>query len=135
MDIAKICKDILLEYEKIIFAYIFGSYVQNKMKSDSDIDIAIYLKANLDPSEYLQIKMDLSDKLKREVDLVVLNEAPSLLKYEIYKSNVLLFTRDMTIESNHKVKTLFEYNDMKRYLNLSYNRTIERLKEEVKING
>jgi len=32
MDIIKKCKDILMEYEDIIFAYIFGSYVQGKMR-------------------------------------------------------------------------------------------------------
>lgn len=135
MDIAKRCRDILIEYDNIIFAYIFGSFVQNNLQVDSDIDIAIYLERDLDTDIYLKIKMDLLDAIKREVDLVILNESPPLLKYEIYKNNILLFTRDRTIESNHKVKTLFQYNDMKKYLDLTYNKTIERLKEEVKING
>ena len=135
MDIAKKCKDILIEYDNIIFAYIFGSYVENNLKVHSDIDIAIFLEEKLDSDVYLEIKRKLSDMVKREVDLVILNEAPPLLKYQIYRNNILLFTRDRTIESNHKVKTLFEYNDMKRYLDLSYDKTIKRLKEEVKING
>lgn len=135
MDIAKKCRDTLIKYETIIFAYIFGSFVQNKLKAGSDIDIAIYLEEDLGADIYLEIKNTLSDDIKREVDLVILNEAPPLLKYEIYKNNLLLFTRNKTIESNQKVKTLFQYNDMKRYLDLSYNKTIERLKEEVKING
>ena len=42
MDIIKNCKDNLMEYKDIIFAYIFGSYVPGKMRIDSDIDIAIY---------------------------------------------------------------------------------------------
>lgn len=135
MDIDKKCRDTLIKYETIIFAYIFGSFVQNKLKAGSDIDIAIYLEEDLGADIYLEIKNTLSDDIKREVDLVILNEAPPLLKYEIYKNNLLLFTRNKTIESNQKVKTLFQYNDMKRYLDLSYNKTIERLKEEVKING
>lgn len=135
MDIAKKCRDTLIKYETIIFAYIFGSFVQNKLKAGSDIDIAIYLEEDLGADIYIEIKNTLSDDIKREVDLVILNEAPPLLKYEIYKNNLLLFTRNKTIESNQKVKTLFQYNDMKRYLDLSYNKTIERLKEEVKING
>ena len=88
----------------------------------------------MDTYEYLGIKMDLSDRLKKEVDLVVLNDATPLLKYEIYRNNILLFTNDKTIENKYKVKTLFEYNDMKRYLDLSYDKTIERLKEEVSID-
>jgi len=135
VDIIEKCKYILMEYENIIFAYIFGSYVQRKIGTDSDIDIAIYLEKKMDIETYLEIKMHLSDACKREVDLIVLNDAISLLKYQIYKNNILLFTRDKTIETRYKVKTLFEYSDMKRYLDLSYNKTIDRLKEEVESNG
>ncbi len=65
--------------------------------------------------------------------MVVLNNASPLLKYEIYKNNVLLFSKDKALEGKYKIKTLHEYNDMKRYLDLSYEKTIERLKKEVSI--
>jgi predicted nucleotidyltransferase len=135
MDTTLNCKNILIEYDDIIFAYIFGSYAQGKIRKDSDIDIAIYLKSKLDVDMYLKIKMDLSEVTKREVDLVILNDATPLLKYEIYKNHILLFTRDETMESNYKVKTLFEYNDVKRYLDLSYDTMIERLRKEVELDG
>ncbi|NLP31189.1 MAG: nucleotidyltransferase domain-containing protein, partial [Clostridiales bacterium] len=126
---------ILMDYEDIIFAYIFGSYVQGRMRKDSDIDIAIYLKNDMDIQTYLDIKMQLSDSCRKEVDLVILNDATPFLKYQIYKNNILLFSRDKSIETSYKVKTLFEYNDMKRYLDLSYAKTIDRLKEEVEMDG
>ncbi|NLW40437.1 MAG: nucleotidyltransferase domain-containing protein [Tissierellia bacterium] len=135
MDIIEKCRSLLMEYEGIIFAYIFGSYAKGKVNKDSDIDIAIYLKEKIDIETYLTIKMDLSEACKREVDLIILNEAVPLLKFQIYKNNILLFTRDKSIETRFRVRTLFEYNDMKRYLDLSYNKTIERLKEEVELNG
>lgn len=135
MDTINKCKDILMEDEDIIFAYIFGSYSRDSIRRNSDIDIAIYLKDSMDTYEYLDMKMKLSEALKREVDLIILNDATPLLRYEIYKNNILLFTRDKSVESRYKVKTLFEYNDMKRYLDLSYEKTIERLKGEVSIDG
>ena len=135
MDIIEKCKDILMEYENIIFAYIFGSYVQGKIRTDSDIDIAIYLEKKIDAGTYLEIKMSLTEACKREIDLIILNDATPLLKHEIYKNNILLFTRDKAVETSYKVKILFEYNDIKRYLDLSYDRTIDRLKKEVKSNG
>ena len=135
MDIIRKCKSILMDYEDIIFAYIFGSYVQGRMRKDSDIDIAIYLKNDMDIQTYLDIKMQLSDSCRKEVDLVILNDATPFLKYQIYKNNILLFSRDKSIETSYKVKTLFEYNDMKRYLDLSYAKTIDRLKEEVEMDG
>ena len=135
MDIIEKCKNVLMKYENILFAYIFGSYAKGNMRADSDVDIGIYLKEEMNIEEYLKIRMDLTKICKRQVELVVLNAATPLLKYEIYKNNILLFTRDRTIESNYKVKILFEYNDIKRYLEMSYKKTIERLKNEVDFNG
>lgn len=135
LDTIKKCRDILINYEAIIFAYIFGSYAKGNVREDSDIDIAIYLKDSIGTYVYLDMKMELSEALKREVDLVILNDSTPLLKYEIYKKNILLFTHDESIENRYKVKILFEYDDMKRYLDLSYDKTIERLKEEVSMNG
>lgn len=51
----------------------------------------------------------------REKELVILDDATSLLKYKVYRNNILIFTRNKTIESNYKVKILFKYDDMKRY--------------------
>ena len=135
MDIIRKCKNILIEYENITFAYIFGSYAQGKVRVDSDIDIAIYLEKRIDIETYLEIKMHLLETCKREIDLIILNDATPLLKYEIYKNNILLFSRDRTIETSYKVKILFEYNDIKRYLDLSYDTNIDRLKKEVESNG
>jgi len=135
LDIIKNCRNILIEYEIIVFAYVFGSYVSGKLRNDSDIDIAIYLNNQMSTDEYLDLKMKLTTASKREVDLIILNSATPLLKFEIYKKHILLFTRDEIEESNFKVKTLFEYNDVKRYLELSYRRNIDRLKKEVDVNG
>ena len=86
MDTINKCKDVLMKYEDIIFAYIFGSYAKGNIRKDSDIDIAIYLKDSIGSYKYLDMKMKLSEALKREVDLVILNNAIPLLRYEIYKS-------------------------------------------------
>ncbi len=131
MDVIKKCKDILMGYENIIFA----SQIQGEMRTNSDVDIAIYLSEKIDTETYLKIKAELSEILKKEIDLIILNDATPLLKYQIYKNNILLFTRSKTMESNHKIKTLFEYSDMKRYLDLSYNKTIDRLKREAESHG
>ena len=86
MDIIEKCKNVLMKYENILFAYVFGSYVKGNMRADSDLDIGIYLKEEMDIEEYLKIRMDLTKICKRQVDLVVLNAATPLLKYEIYKN-------------------------------------------------
>lgn len=123
LNIIEKCKEVLMEYKEILFAYVFGSYVQGKIRLDSDIDIAIYLEDEIDLDRYLAIKMKLTEVCKREVDLVILNEATPLLKYEIYRNNIPIFSRNRDIETRYKVKLLFEYNDIKRYLDMAYQKT------------
>ena len=127
MDIIENCKKILIECENVIFAYIFGSYASKLAREDSDIDIAIYLKDQIDTKEYLNIKTNLIESCGKEIDLIILNEATPLLKLEIYRNNILLFTRDKTIESNFKVKRLFEYSDMKKYVDMVYEKNVKRM--------
>lgn len=135
LNIIEKCKEVLMEYKEILFAYVFGSYVQGKIRLDSDIDIAIYLEDEIDLDRYLAIKMKLTEVCKREVDLVILNEATPLLKYEIYRNNIPIFSRNRDIETRYKVKLLFEYNDIKRYLDMAYQKNIERIRKEVNSDG
>ena len=128
-------KKVLIKYENVLFAYIFGSYASGKVREDSDIDIAIYIKEKIDTREYLDIRMDLIEACGKEVDLIILSEATPLLKFEIYRNNILLFTRNKTLENNFKVKTLFEYWDTKKYLDMAYNKNIERIKQEAETGG
>jgi len=70
-------------------------------------------------------------KTEKEIDLVLLNSADPLIKFMIIQEGVLLFSRLKEQESAFKVKVLFEYDDIKKYLDLSYNTMIDRLKKEV----
>ncbi|WP_242863272.1 type VII toxin-antitoxin system MntA family adenylyltransferase antitoxin [Caloranaerobacter ferrireducens] len=136
MDILEKCKEVLLNNPQIIFAYVFGSYARGTSDENSDIDIAIYLNdKEMSAKDYLDLKIRLESICKRKVDLIILNESPPLLKYEVYLDGILLFTRDEIAESNFKVHTLFEYEDMKRYLDMSYNAMIRNLRKEVKEYG
>ena len=47
MDIAKKCKEVLIEYDNIIFAHMNRRYMQNNLKAHSDIDVAIFLEKEL----------------------------------------------------------------------------------------
>lgn len=78
IDIMGKCKSKLMTYKNIVFAYIFGSYAKGKLGKDSDIDIALYLNSKIDAQEYLKIKMELTSICKRDVDLVILNDAINL---------------------------------------------------------
>ncbi|KJS18688.1 MAG: DNA polymerase beta [Clostridiaceae bacterium BRH_c20a] len=136
MDLQESVRIYLQKQPEIVFAYLFGSYIKGSLGPDSDIDIAIYIDSpNLKIEKYLEIKNGLTDICERDVDLVILNEAQPLIKYKVYQDGVILFSRSPKLLSNFQVRTLFEYEDIKNYLTLSYKKMIERTRKEVAGNG
>ena len=135
MNTIQQCKEILIEYEQIEFAYVFGSFAKGEETKGSDLDIAINVSENLSLDEYLGLKVKLEKACKREVDLVILNETGTLLKREINLNHRLIFSRNDELESNHRVKVVFEYTDFKKYIDMFYEKTIDRIREEVETRG
>lgn len=83
---------ILLDREEIVFSYVFGSFIFSS--SFNDIDIAIYLKED---SPYLydrwydiRLALKLEEKIGIPVDLIIINNAPDHLIYDISKGKVII---------------------------------------------
>lgn len=100
---------------KILAAYLFGSYVRGLQTSQSDIDIAVLLSEIPDSllEYYLHLTNKLTEVLENEVDLIILNVSPPLLRYQVIKYSRLLYSR------NEKKRTLFEAKSLCEYLDFS----------------
>lgn len=107
---------------EIKVSYLFGSRSYGKGTKLSDIDIAILIdesQARKDhPYGYkAKVLTDLIKMLNTDnVDLVILNQAPSLLKHRVIYYGELIFSRDERERINFQVKTIDEYDDVKRLL-------------------
>ena len=109
----------LFESEKrVLVAYLFGSYARGLETPRSDVDIAVLLSEVPErPLEYyLYLERELAKVLEMDVDLVFLNEAPPLLKYQVIKYGRLLFSRDERVRVMFEAKSLCEYLDFSRVL-------------------
>ncbi|HID28560.1 MAG TPA: nucleotidyltransferase domain-containing protein [Desulfobacterales bacterium] len=90
----------LFAKQGVVFAYLFGSQVSQKVGDLSDIDIAVYFDDSLLKSEMfnrkLKIMAELSMLLKRDdVDMVIiLNEAYPLFAHRIVKYGKVIFSTD-----------------------------------------
>ena len=66
---------------------LFGSFLKNKQKSDSDIDILVeFKKGEKTFDNYMDLKFYLEGLFKRDVDLVVKEALKVQLKYNILRS-------------------------------------------------
>ena len=77
--------------ENVILAFLFGSSAKGMAGKDSDIDIGVYLK---DKKEEDEVWQDVSRITKKEVDLVLLNDAPASLISNIIKTGIPLCVKD-----------------------------------------
>jgi predicted nucleotidyltransferase len=112
--ISNINKNIFKKH-RVEIAYLFGSRTKNKSVKASDFDIAILFKNS--PSESLAIKKNsfLSMELNRffpgKIDMVSLNHASSLLRYEVVAHGQVLYCANKKDRVNFEVSVIKEYID------------------------
>jgi len=113
---------ILEEEERVKFAYLFGSRARGQAGPLSDMDIAVYLDGRIHQAEYrLKLMEKLAKCLKSDnLDLVVLNQAPPLLRHEIVKYGRLL--KD---DADRRVP--FEAEAIRECLDTAYLRQVQRI--------
>lgn len=73
--------------------YLFGSYATQHERAESDIDIAVQADAPLDPLFRWQLANQLASTLGKEVDLIDLRQASTVLRMEIVRHGICLYQR------------------------------------------
>ncbi len=112
--------DFLQSHKYIVFAYLFGSVAKGKGGKLSDLDLAVFMDESLNKREKfdLQLKLisEMTSILKTDkVDLVVMNDAPLSLNYEIIKANCPMFVKDRGEKIDFEHKVLSKYLDRRYY--------------------
>ena len=110
-EIVSVCK----EQKVIIAAYVFGSCARGEGKKTNDVDIALLLDdCEASHFSYLDFKVTLERILNMNVDLIVLNHAGEILKYQIRKYGKVIY------EGNPEMRKQWEFNSRKFYQDFLY---------------
>lgn len=88
-----------LDRDGVVPGSLFGSQATGRPGPLSDVDIAIWVDPALSPRERGALRLALADAAARalgtdEVDLVLLNDAPPLLRHRTLRDGELLVERD-----------------------------------------
>jgi len=123
----KIGKEIGIEY-----AIIFGSAVKGTLSDESDIDIAVKFKSLPKHSwtllkMILKIKDLLEEKMKREVDIVILNRSSLGLWYEVFSTGKPIYVLSEEDFLKDKVQVIKQYLDFKYYIDKHFKKKVERI--------
>jgi len=124
--LAAAVKRYLMQDKAILFAYIHGSFAEDR--PFRDVDIAIYLDERSLASEDVHSPLAYELALETELDAIypvtpdvrILNHAPLSFRYGVIKMGLLLFARDDDLRVDFEVAALTRYFDFapfrKRYL-------------------
>ncbi len=103
---------ILKNIDDIVFAYVHGSFIEEKYFRD--IDIAIWITNEEKAFTYT---LELSTKAGIEtgypIDIHVLNNAPLPFRYHVFIRGRLLFSRDEYLRSVVEASSILMYLDLK----------------------
>jgi predicted nucleotidyltransferase len=122
-------KEYLKNHKAVKFAYLFGSHAAGKAGPLSDLDIGVYLDGRVNS---LTHRLKLLEELVRitnneKIEVVVLNAATPMLKYEVIRYNHIL-------KDDAPRRVIFETEVLRDYLDTAYLRRIhqESIIEKIK---
>lgn len=114
LKLLKSLKTFFKRRHKILLAFLFGSFASNCSRPSSDVDIGILFETVPDIYVINGITEDLSSILQREADLVVLNHASPVLKMQILKNGILIYSSNKKYFHQFFADTVNQYDDLKR---------------------
>jgi len=119
--------------DSVILAYLFGSTVRGDAGRLSDIDIGVLVNENLSKKDRFDLELKLMGEIavlinKNKIDLIILNEAPLLLAYNIIKDGIILKSSE-TERVNFETKILSMYLDEKYYIKRHTEETLKMIAE------
>jgi predicted nucleotidyltransferase len=98
------------------FIWLFGSGAQEALKPDSDVDLAFFSDARSDSYQVFMIAQELAAMLGREVDLIDLRKASTVMKAQIVGKGKLIY------EQNPFQRKMFTMRVFKEYALLNEER-------------
>ncbi len=117
--------------DSIILAYLFGSTARGDTGRLSDVDIAVLLDEKISKKDRFDLELKLICEIttlikKNKIDLIVLNEAPLLLAYNIIKNRIILKSSE-TERVKFETNILSIYIDEKYYIKRHTEETLKRI--------
>jgi predicted nucleotidyltransferase len=107
-------RDLLASHNAILFALLFGSMATGHAHPWSDVDIGVYVTTPLSLLEIGRLTATLERLVERDVDLLVLNDAPErtpALAYRAIAEGILLFCKDEDTFVSFKTSVILRYLD------------------------
>jgi len=113
--IIELLREHLLKQEEVVFAYLHGSFTEDR--PFRDVDIAVYVKGRVPQFYEEELEEELSRLIGLPVDVRLLNNAPVTFRFRAI-GGLLLFSRDERARCDFEEMAMREYHDYSYYLRM-----------------
>lgn len=121
----KIGPIILSEIDPFL-VYLFGSVSKGSIHPDSDIDLAFISDKDISSYELFMIAQQLADVMKREIDLIDLRKARTVMRAQVVGTGTILLDKDPTRRQWFQMRAFKEYALLNEERQVIFNRIHER---------
>lgn len=111
----QLAPEINARFPSIQVMYLFGSHASGKPKAASDVDIAVFADGGQGPTMDLELGVFLENRLRRRVDVVVMQKVSPILQHEVLRSKVRIFEKDAGLRAHLENRSLRAYLDARHY--------------------
>jgi uncharacterized protein len=129
MELLERLRATLQAFPAVRLAVAFGSVARGSEHARSDVDLALLLDPDT-PEGRQKIEAELGRAAGREVDLVFLDTAPPLLRFEVASDGVLLLARDRNDWVDFRARAMIDWWDWAPTARLINEAAIRRLREK-----
>jgi hypothetical protein len=132
-DLASRIAEALASMPDVELGWLFGSRAAGRARPESDIDVGVEVTAAA-AAHKRETLARLFDRLGRvapsdRLDVVLLNDAPSLLRHRVLAGGRLLFARRPEARVRFATRTIRDYQDMQVRRAFFYRERLKHLKE------
>ncbi len=102
-------QEILTKKLNAVTIFLFGSFARRTTHSESDVDIAFISPHRTHRYDVFLVAQELASKLNKEVDLIDLNQASTVMQIQIIQESECLYDERSDDTTLLKVKWMKEY--------------------------
>jgi len=130
MDLQDRLRERAASLPEVKLAVLFGSTARGQARKGSDVDLGLLVDPDTRPVR-LHVEAELGRAAARETDVIYLNEAPPLLRFEISREGVVILEREEGLWTSFKARAMVDWWDWAPYAKRIEEAAIRRLREKV----
>jgi predicted nucleotidyltransferase len=118
--------DVVRDNTDILLVILFGSASVGRLRSDSDVDIAIAGRSIFSWDQLQQLRLQFNLKLHKEIDLIDLLHTRGLIFYQAMTKGIVVMSRDPHFLGRLMIDAVYFAEDMLPSIKRSYERNVRR---------